>query len=37
MNIDIHVSYKHTLLNEYVISLKQIIFWVQGSITIDLS
>jgi hypothetical protein len=31
MNIDIDGNYIHMLLNEYVISVKQIIFWDGGS------
>jgi hypothetical protein len=27
MNIDIYANYIHILINEYMISLKQIIFW----------
>jgi hypothetical protein len=30
MNIDIHVNYIYMLLNEYMISLKQIIFYNGG-------
>jgi hypothetical protein len=31
INIDIHTNYIHRLINEYVFSLKRIIFWDSGS------
>jgi hypothetical protein len=30
MNIDIHISYNHRLTNDYMFSLKQIIFKTKG-------